>query len=81
MALANGTAHAIQPLVRDWAAAAVAEVDRLRSANADLLAACERLLTVLDSLSGYDFTISDDVDDAMDAAHATIRKAKGNSPA
>lgn len=52
---------------------------RLIAAAPELLAVCKRLLAVTESVRGYDWDVSDDLEPAQDAAVATIAKAEGGA--
>jgi hypothetical protein len=49
--------------------------EKLKSINTDLVTGINRLIDVLESLNGYDFTISEDVDPALEFAKSVVKRA------
>ena len=54
-----------------------AKITRLERINADLLAACEELLRVMDNDFQYQLWYSDGRDEALELAKAAVAKARG----
>lgn len=79
LAIGNGTAAALPPIVEQWAEGAANEIVRLREANDELVAEAKKLLALIDAV-GIDQNLGDETDRVFpryefDGLRAAVAKA------